>query len=357
MNAPTLRFWEAPVEPAVPVDLDAMPVYRAGRFPAAGPVPWLDRPDAEARIDARLAAGEITAPEAEFCRKWSRDGYLILPGFYADELLDRSWSAYERGIAAGTARAPLEPLYDGDPLPGRLANVHFYVPEMDEMLHEARMGHLVSVLLGAEARPFQTIVGHKSSQQLEHSDSIHMSTYPAGYLIANWVAYEDVHPDSGPLVYYSGSHRLPYLLADDLEIPPGEGYDTYNARYEPAVQALIAERGLKASHFLPQKGDVLLWHANLLHGGSKVADVQRTRKALVCHFFASGVVCYHDLPGTLAHNQVGLNLYEYERRPLPEAAPELPPPPPSYLERFGDAYRRRGALGLVKKALSKLAGR
>jgi hypothetical protein len=308
------RFWDRPVEPAVPVDLSTLPVYRMSQFPAeSGPAPWLDGPDAEAQIAARLARGELSQDEAALCRKWARDGYLILEGFYDLGLLDRTWGAYEAALRAGKVTPPAEPLYEGDPLPGRVANIHFDVPELDGMLFEPRMGQLVSLLLGARARPFQTIIGHKSSQQLEHSDSIHMSTYPAGYLAANWIAYEDVDPASGPLVYYPGSHRLPYLLSDELGIPPESNYASYHAVYEPAVQALIAEHQLTPAHFLPKKGDVLLWHANLLHGGTKVADVTKSRKALVCHFFAEGCVCYHDLTGTLAHTQLGLNLYKYDR--------------------------------------------
>jgi hypothetical protein len=314
-----LRFWEAPVEPTVPVDLEGLPLYRTQHFPSSGPEPWLDVPDAEARIAERLDRGEITAEEAALCRKWSRDGYVILEGYYPSELLDRTWSDYEAAIARGELEAPDEPLYPGDPWPGRVANVHFTVPSLDGMLYEPRMGHLISVLLGAQARPFQTIIGHKSSQQLEHSDSIHMSTYPAGYLAANWIAYEDVDPDSGPLVYYPGSHKLPYLMAEELGIPAETNYAAYHARYEPRVQALIAEHGLEPHYFLPKRGDVLIWHANLLHGGSKVRNVELTRKALVCHFFAEGCVCYHDLTGTPTHTQLGLDLYRF-KRPSGEAA-------------------------------------
>ena len=71
-----------------------------------------------------------------------------------------------------------------------------------------------------EPAPFQTITSHKGSQQQEHSDSIHMTTYPIGYLTAAWVAFEDIHPDSGPLVYYPKSHRLPYIFSRDVGIKP-----------------------------------------------------------------------------------------------------------------------------------------
>lgn len=344
MSVSASRFWERPVAPAPKVDLKAMRFYRAEAFPAdGGPAPWLDRPDAEAEIARRLAAGEIDEADAELCRKWARDGYLILEGFYPEALLDETWAAYEAAIAAGEVTPPQEPLFDRDTRPGRLLNPHFSVPAVDAMLHEPRMGRIVSLLLGALAQPFQTIIGHKSSQQLEHSDSIHMTTYPLGYLAANWVAFENVDPNSGPLVYYPGSHRLPYLLSGELGIPPSSDNAAYHRLYEPAVQRLINKHGLEPQHFLAKKGDVLLWHANLLHGGSKVLDVTVTRKALVCHFFAQGAVCYHDLSGQLAHTELGLDLYK-------GAAP------PGPLGRILHVARTQGVGGLMAKAFQKVRG-
>jgi hypothetical protein len=235
---------------------------------------------------------------------------------------------------------------------------------MDEMLFEPRMSRLVSLLLGAPAEPFQTIVGHKSSRQLEHSDSIHMSTYPLGYLAANWIAYEDAHPDAGPLVYYPGSHRLPYLLSEELGIPAETDYASYHRLYEPAVQDLIRTQGLSPRYFLPKKGDVLIWHANLLHGGSPVKDPKLTRKALVCHFFARGAVCYHDLTGTLTHRPAGAGSLQVEAGRSGEAGPHRPAQArrsgsrrlsaseegaPSPASKLRGARRRRG-LGLSSPA-------
>lgn len=328
------HFWQRPVEPTHPVDVSAIKLYRRGSFPAeGGPMPWLDRPDAEALIAARAAAGEISAAESELCRKWARDGYVILQGFYTPTTLDQTWGEYEAAIAAGEAQPPAQPIYEGDPLPGRLLNVHHVVPAMDEMLFEPRMNRVMSVLLGAKAKPFQTIIGHKASQQLEHSDSIHMTTYPGGYLAANWIAYEDIDTRAGPLVYYPGSHKLPYVLSEDLGIEAGTGYAMYGSHYEPAIQRVIAQNGLKPEHFLARKGDVLIWHANLLHGGSPLGEARLSRKALVCHFIAEGVVCYHDLMGTLAYTELGYDLYQRRRA--------APAPRPDPIRRAWRALRRR----------------
>ena len=147
--------------------------------------------------------------------------------------------------------------------------------------------------------PFQTISSHKGSQQLPHSDSIHMTTYPIGYLSACWIAFEDIHPDSGPLVYYPGSHRLPYIFSQDVGIGEEDyrksGSASYHEKYEPRIQEVLAQQEIQPQYFHARKGDVLFWHANLIHGGSPRRDVRHSRRALVNHYFVEGAICYHDL--------------------------------------------------------------
>lgn len=58
---------------------------------------------------------------------------------------------------------------------------------------------------------------------------------------------------------------------------------------------MIADYGLQPHYFHATKGDALIWHANLIHGGSMRRNMQLSRKALVCHFFVKGSFAYHDL--------------------------------------------------------------
>jgi ectoine hydroxylase-related dioxygenase (phytanoyl-CoA dioxygenase family) len=41
---------------------------------------------------------------------------------------------------------------------------------------------------------------------------------------------------------------------------------------------------LQAEIFLPKKGDILIWHGNLIHEGSKVRNAARTRKSYAIHY-------------------------------------------------------------------------
>ena len=266
----------------------------------AAKVPWLDREDREVAIERRLRSGTLTEEQAGWCRSFAKDGYLIFPRLIPEDQIDHVWGAYERFYEAHREESH-PPNLPGDPWPERYLNAHFSVPEIAEILHHSRLLEITDLLFGRPTRPFQTITSHKGTEQGAHSDSIHMTTRPPGYLVAAWIACQDVHPDSGPLDYYPGSHRLPYVLSREVEISHEEfaerHHEVYHERYEPHIRQLIARHDLPRKEFLAVQGDVLIWHANLLHGAGVRRDLQRSRKALVCHYFAEGVKCFHDLSG------------------------------------------------------------
>jgi ectoine hydroxylase-related dioxygenase (phytanoyl-CoA dioxygenase family) len=169
--------------------------------------------------------------------------------------------------------------------------------EIRAITYEKRLTDLLSFLLDKEVVPFQTINFLYGSNQRAHSDSIHMTTYPLGYLIAVWIALEDTNLDNGPLFYYPGSHRLPYLLNNDFN--EGEtslrlGKKDY-VDYEDKMEALIAKKGLQKEVFLAKKGDIFIWHANLIHGGLPVVNPTLTRKSMVIHYYAKDVIKYHEI--------------------------------------------------------------
>jgi Phytanoyl-CoA dioxygenase (PhyH) len=310
-----------------PVDISGLPSLRARNFPYSGPYPWLDQPDALDRIDAKLKAGELTEYQATQCRYWVENGYIILPGLIDHETLDRVWEAYEQAAAAGVITLPPEPISDDDSYPGRSLDPHLKIDAFCQILRHEEMLAWTRLLMDREPKPFQTIAGHKGSQQGAHSDSIHMTTYPLGYLTAGWVAFEDIHPDCGPLVYYPGSHRLPYLFSDDVGITEADfrarGYAGYHERYEPRIRELVKENKIEPHYFNAKKGDVLLWHANLIHGGSPRKNVQLSRRAVVCHYFVEGTFAYHDLSAMESRPFAGTCLLR--EQPVPEqAVPVLP---------------------------------
>ena len=292
-----------------PINERSLPAYRAEHFPYAGPHPWLDRPEWKELIAGKVKTGELSAADAEVCRYWAENGYIVLKDVIAEKLLDDGWASYERAVKEGRIKLPEDKVGATDTLPGRFLDPHLQVPELCPVMRHPEILRWVKILMEREPAPFQSITSHKGTQQGAHSDSIHMTTYPLGYLTAAWIAFEKIHPDSGPLVYYPGSHRLPYVFSKDVGITTKDfastGYETYLGKYEPFIRDLLAKHGCQPAYFHAGKGDVLIWHANLIHGGAPRNNLELTRRAMVCHYFVKGAVTYHDLAAASARPHLG----------------------------------------------------
>src|SRR5262245_27168858 len=88
--------------------------------------------------------------------------------------------------------------------------------EVRRLAVNARVQALLSRLYGRRAFPFQTLNFPVGTQQHYHTDSVHFSSVPERFMCGVWVALEDISEDSGPLVYYPGSHRLPIFVNEHL---------------------------------------------------------------------------------------------------------------------------------------------
>ena len=124
-----------------------------------------------------------------------------------------------------------------------------------------------------------------------------MSTFPYGNIIAAWVALEPTDADNGPLHYYPGSHKLPYIVNRDFDNAGSKfflGDKTYDV-YTKKIASIVAQNNYNRELLFAEPGDVLLWHSNLLHGGEPHHDKTRTRKSLVTHYYAEEAICFHEI--------------------------------------------------------------
>jgi len=95
------------------------------------------------------------------------------------------------------------------------------------------------------------------------------------------------------------SHVLKRILRKDVDCPPVRNGDwsEFTKKVVPTYPALIAEAGLTVEPYMAKAGDILIWHENLIHGGSVRKDLSVTRKSIVSHYFADGSVAYYDSTG------------------------------------------------------------
>ncbi|KUG06761.1 phytanoyl-CoA dioxygenase family protein [Solirubrum puertoriconensis] len=226
----------------------------------------------------------------EGIRSWSERGYMVLRGFFTADEVATINSEIERLIGQGEANWRYSHV-----------KIMFAIHQSEairRIVAKPELHAVLSFLLGKPVtQPFQSINFIQGSQQRAHSDTIHMTTYPLGYMVAAWIALENIDASNGPVFYYPGSHRLPYVLNNDYPHDNTHftiGESAYKA-YENAIDAVVQQNQLQPEEFHAQAGDVLLWHANLLHGGTPIQDAHRTRQSMVLHYFAEDVICYHEI--------------------------------------------------------------
>jgi len=257
-------------------------------FPDKTSRAWLDTGHSSHLVPTRTDYNSFPPAIQQQLLTWSDKGYLIWKSFLDSATTDAILHEVDRLVQKGK----LHPTHDNKLM---FANRHSAL--IRDLTREKRLTDLLGFILDKEVVPFQTINFIHGSNQRAHSDSIHMTTYPLGYLIAVWIALEDTNPDNGTLFYYPGSHRLPYLLNSDFnegESPLLLGNKDY-VDYEDRIEEQIKQQSLQPEVFLAKKGDILIWHANLIHGGMPVKDHSLTRKSMVIHYYAKDVIKYHEI--------------------------------------------------------------
>nr|WP_294902561.1 phytanoyl-CoA dioxygenase family protein [uncultured Lacibacter sp.] len=257
-------------------------------FPDKTSSAWLDVNDSADVAASKPPFRNFSDDVQQQLLHWSSKGFLHIKHYFSHEQVDEVNNAVDELIN----QKHLPVTHDNKVMFG-----YKHSPVIKQMMQDEGLKTLLSFILDKETIPFQTLNFVKGSGQRAHSDSIHMTTYPLGYLIAAWIALEDIHPDSGPLFYYPGSHKLPYLLNDDFENYSTQlklGNKQYSD-YEDMTEEVLAQNQFQPQIFLPKKGDVLIWHANLIHGGMPVVNPALTRKSMVVHYYAKDVIKYHEI--------------------------------------------------------------
>jgi phytanoyl-CoA hydroxylase len=259
---------------------------------------WLDQPDAHERIDERLAGDLITPDEAARLHTFVDSGFLTFSidldqGFCEafDEDVDGFWTQRPADLAVSSPSNPQGPTsfrdWDGTvKAPGyRIPDMHSHSDRaLDIYLHPG-LFRMVELIYGEPAIAFQSLYFEYGSQQSLHRDPMFVFTDPPAHLLASWVALEDVTDECGPLAYVPGSHRLPWFEFTPGSIVCGHQISPMTrAEFASTTDALMRERGMEVEHFTCKRGDAFIWHAGLVHGGTRISDVALTRKSFVTHY-------------------------------------------------------------------------
>ena len=236
-------------------------------------VPPLDRKDID---ESRLSWDQL---------HWRRFGFLVLPKFLPEQLIDAYLAHRER---SGVGLGRFENNVNAGTSP-HILDIGCFKP----------LAEKIDELFGEELLFNFTLTKFTSTERDWHQDDYLGSPNVYGRYCAAWMAMDDVHPDSGPFEFVPGSHHWPglrgalvkqYLTAEAREWmgradEPGHWSTIAEVFTTPAIDVEIARRASPTQRFQARRGDVLIWHGKLVHRGTRAAVPGMRRPALIAHYY------------------------------------------------------------------------
>ena len=180
----------------------------------------------------------------------------------------------------------------------RVVNFHLYNKNTLDLVTNTIVNDILKLFFNKEQAVYTSLFFREGTSQHYHRDTPHFYTNPIDQYVGVWYALEDINVNAGPLKYYIGSHKL--------HCP--DGYETYNKLYnQEGMNNTYEEKNLKClieyntqlenlckinkltcvdeTNYINKinKGDIIIWHPKLVHGGSCIIDTSLTRYSMVTH--------------------------------------------------------------------------
>ena len=264
---------------------------------------WPDLPDALDRVEGKLETGLITETQADLLKFWIRHGYVILEAAVPDRIvdaarvdLDRAYSGrlpnqhFECEEVIGS-RAPAPWREEMNACPTKALDIHFHSAAIRDAIFAGPITDFLALIFESRALASQSLGFWRGSAQSGHQDSAYVAYSMSRSFAASWIALEDVAEGAGELFYLDGSHVLDdYLYGDQFKTiydyrRANEGrFPTAEVgRFVESLRFRAEQKGMHKRTFPARKGDALIWHADLVHGGSPISN-RLTRKSVVTHY-------------------------------------------------------------------------
>lgn len=211
--------------------------------------------------------------------QFESEGYLIVKGLFSEQNLAEIDDTFEK-ISHHTVPGLFEPdlqADESDPLKRypRVMHPHrFNETAKKYMLHQPVMDALAD-LYDEEALAAQSMFYYKppgSRGQALHQDNFYLQVEP-GNCIAAWTAIDAADDENGGLLVVPKTNTIEIAcpdIADDKE--------SFTTHY------VKPPKDEKAMPVIMQRGDVLFFNGNLIHGSYRNKTKDRFRRAFICHY-------------------------------------------------------------------------
>ncbi|MBX9932999.1 MAG: phytanoyl-CoA dioxygenase family protein [Methylobacterium sp.] len=228
---------------------------------------------------------------------WDRDGFLALRGFFDPDTV-AAVNAEVAGLLQNRTRYPnvsvdiltgpnvgkrmklVDAPDDAFNGPVKINDLFLDSDIVRSCNLDERLADVLDALLDGEAMICNSLNFLYGSTQSAHYDSWFMAPPVQNKMVATSICLDVNSDDNGPVFLYPGTHKIPPYI-----FPHGK-IAKLDAALAPALQYVEqTSRDITPVKFYGQPGDVLIWHGQVLHGGSPIEDPSKTRRSLVTHYW------------------------------------------------------------------------
>ncbi len=259
-----------------------------------------------AGVDPRPIRGMMWFANPEWCAAVAHllsEGYCVVKKAVDDEIVNDAVAAYQNfkkiallkyadkvdagGYEAGKFR--------------RLVNLPSAIPEMARLFTGNRTLEMLDALFGSPATLYTSLTFEIGSGQNPHRDTPYFWTGPAYNYFGLWTALEPTDSQNGALKVVPRSHLIAESMDRRREI--GNAERNGNGRlasdsprlwnkYQEDVNEQAAKMNLRATEVHVDRGDAIIWHPQLLHGGAEALDKNRSRLSIAMHVTPKNVTVF-----------------------------------------------------------------
>jgi ectoine hydroxylase-related dioxygenase (phytanoyl-CoA dioxygenase family) len=225
------------------------------------------------------------------------DGFVHLRGAVPESLIEEAISAYEHWCES----ANVEKMGSrADGRRPRVVNLHTSKVELKDLYALSNdVTRVVDYLFGYKSSVYTSLTFQYGTEQPFHRDTPVFRTEPEEFYYGVWFALEDADERNGALRALRGGHRDgrvdPFNFARtnlaSIEEQTAGGAPLWTP-YQVAVVTKCREEGCEEVLIPAKRGDVVIWHPQLPHGGSAIKEATRTRKSVVFHVTPENVPVY-----------------------------------------------------------------
>ncbi len=255
--------------------------------------PWTESPF----FNSILNTKKISDYNKKLAKKFNKDGYIIIDLKISDKLINKANHDIELNLNLGKVKKnPKIYHYNESP---RIVEAWKFSKSVGMLALNNQILKTLKMLYDKDSIAFSTLNFIRGTEQPMHSDYMHFSSVPEKYLAGAWIALENANKYNGALAVVPGSHKFPIVDFNVLNCKKPDSIQSLEKCYriyEDYVRSIIKITKSKIKPIYIKKGQAIIWSANLLHGGTKHINKNKTRKSQVVHYHFKGCSKYYN-PG------------------------------------------------------------